>query len=214
MVYLNGKNNLFYKCDHTHTEIGSPEAKLYSVDIPLRDGALDVTDQISDTVFYQDREILIELELRSVRGEWPMHVSHLMNDIHGKEIRVEFDDDPRYYWTGRAAVSMAEDHGATAGITITVTAKPYKRCNVRSTIYDQAIGTTDTLTFTTTAPRTYFRFDTHSLTSDATVTYDGETLTIPAGETTLYGLFVLPGTHTFDLTGTVTLTIETEEAML
>ena len=158
MLYLNGNNNLFYKCDHTHTEISTPEAKLYSADIPLQDGALDLTNVISDNVFYGDRTISIGLELRALRSEWPMHLSHLINDIHGKEVHVEFDDDPRYYWIGRASVAATEDHGASCGIEITVTAKPFKRRLERTELYNDNVGGSDTINFTTTAPRTYFYF--------------------------------------------------------
>lgn len=214
MVYLNGKNNQFYKCDHIHTEIESPEPKTYSVDIPLTDGALDLTGQMSRSVFYEDRQITIGLELRTLRGEWPRCVSLIMNEIHGQEVRVEFDDDPRYYWTGRATVQVPEDHGATLGITIIVQAKPLKRKNARSLLYDDNVGGSDSVTFDTTATRTYFYFDVHTLNPDTTVTYDGETWSLPAGQSTAFGLFVTPGQHTFTFHGNDDLTVEMEEAIL
>jgi hypothetical protein len=216
MVYLNGKNNLFYKCDHVHTEIESPEAKLYSVEIPLTDGSLDVTNVLSNTVFYADREITIGLELRTVRGEWPMRISNIMNEIHGRVIQVEFDDDPRFYWTGRARVEMPEDHGATCGINIVVTARPFKRRSQFMTIYENNIGGSDTVTFTTVTPRTYFRFTVNGSggMTDTQVTYAGETWWVPVGTSDCYGLFVTPGEHTFELYGTDDVIIETQEAIL
>ena len=213
MLYFdNGKTNLDYKCHHIHTEIPAPEPKRYTVEIPLRDGLLDVTGALSSFVFYGERELVFGLEMFGLRMDWPAYYSALCADLHGKRVEISTDEDPNYKWIGYAYVGDYEDHGASAGITVTLRAEPFKRKTQKSELYYENIGGSDEITFTTTAPRTYFYFTTSEI--DATVTYNGQTWTLPTGTSNGLGLVMTPGSHTLDFHGYDDLLVETEEGWL
>lgn len=130
-VTINDKLNTDLGLDFIHKEIAPAEPKLYKVSVPLSDGDIDVTDTVSSVVRYNNREIQIVFEIRKERREWAALMSELNRLWNGKTVRVTFSDDPSFYWRGRAVVGALEDHGYTAGVTVTVDAEPFKRTLAR-----------------------------------------------------------------------------------
>ena len=50
-----------------------------------------------------------------------------MSDLHGKRVKVIFDDDMGYYYVGRATVVPDYDRKGQIGtFTVTIDAEPYK----------------------------------------------------------------------------------------
>ena len=213
MVSLNGKTNLEYRCDHIHTEISTPAPKRSSIDIPLQDGTLDLTNNLSSTIFYGDRTIKIGLEMRGLREDWPIYFSKLLEDIHGQSVRVEFQNDPNYYWIGYAEVGQPKDNGASQNITITITAKPFKRERASEEVYSGTVIGDVSTTINVRCMRAYLTFNTSA--AGATITYDGQTWSLPSGESTAFGLVLLPGSNALTLHGSgQTISITKTEAML
>lgn len=207
MITINSKNNTYYHCDYIHKEIPAPVPKRYKVNVPLRDGELDVTSYLSSNVFYETRQVIIGLELRGLRTDWPSYISTLMNDIHGKEVTYSFDEDPGWQWHGYASVTSIEDHGASCGIQLTIATDPFKRKTTETLAVNTTISGDQNFTLTITDPRAYLRFETGA--ADFTVTYDSQTWTLPSGSSTAYGLFLTAGTHTLAVHGAGTLKIYT-----
>lgn len=174
-VTINGKLNLDFGMDFIHKEIGEAEAKTYYVDIPLSDGSIDLTEALSTNIRYNNREIVMVFEIRKDRTEWPQLMSDLQQEWHGRAVKVIFSDDTEYYWQGRASVGPLEDHGATAGVTITLNAHPYKR-TVAPEIYGPytlAANTSETVTIANTHVKAWPSF--YSSQAMVDVTYDGDT---------------------------------------
>lgn len=205
MIEINGKTNIDYNCDHIHTEVGIPEPKRSSVDVPLRDGSIDTTAFLSAVPFYNDREIVVGLELRAMRATWPSMVSTILNDIHGKAVTLNIGEDPNWYYIGHATVNATEDHGSTMGITITVTAQPYKRRRTTTTVYTGSDADKN-ITFTVTDARGYLEFTCSA--ANSTVTYDGQTWTLPSGDSEAYGLVLTGGSQTIAIHQTGSMTIK------
>lgn len=103
-----------------------PEVKTHIEDIPGADGAADLTDSLIGRPTYYNREIKMEFGRGLDRLKWPAMYSRIMELFHGKKVKVIFDDDPSYYYTGRAAVSDYNRIQTLGTILITVTAEPYK----------------------------------------------------------------------------------------
>lgn len=126
-VSINGKINTDWNMDFLGKSIEAPKVKTKSIDVPLRDGIIDLTEALDGIVHYNNREIEMRFEIRAERIEWPHLQMELANAYHGKTVQVIFDDDSDHYWTGRAYVSEIADHKSTAGIKITVEAEPFRR---------------------------------------------------------------------------------------
>ena len=61
-------------------------------------------------------------------------MSNFLNDLHGKSVKVIFDNDPSYYYQGRATVESDYEKGnEIARFTLTINAEPYKYSNQSTT---------------------------------------------------------------------------------
>lgn len=107
--------------------VSAPAPKLYYVDIPGADGAIDMSEVHAGRVTYENREISMTFVVINGRERWAHVYSKLMNAIHGKEMRIVLDGDPEYYYFGRPIVQKMDSGKKTADITITATVQPYKR---------------------------------------------------------------------------------------
>ena len=212
MVSLNNHSNKDYVCDYIHKEIQSPELKRSTVEIPLRDGVIDVTKFLTSTPFYGNRQIVVDWELRAIREDWPYYHMAIMRDLHGQEVELVFDEDPEYAWIGVASVGMLQDHGATAGIRITVDAQPFKRRRNSETIFTETVSGDKNVTFQVSDMRAYPSFTASA--AGMTVTYDGETYTLPVGTSNIYGLYFTEGSHTLALHGSGTIGMTYRGGML
>lgn len=85
-------------------EISPPEPQTYYVDVPGRNGALDLTETLTGGVAYNDRTIGFKFLTVRPRSEWPALYHEILNDIHGKSMQIVLDEDPDYYYEGRAVV--------------------------------------------------------------------------------------------------------------
>ncbi|HIR00523.1 MAG TPA: phage tail family protein [Candidatus Scybalocola faecavium] len=102
-----------------------PEIKKNSIDIPGRNGILDLTDFFGRT-FYENRTITMNFGRIYDKTIWPQIYSEVLNNFHGKRCQIIFDDDPNYYWEGRVSVDSYERTQRLGTLTITVDADPYK----------------------------------------------------------------------------------------
>lgn len=102
-----------------------PEVKTNAIDIPGRDGTLDLTDFFGKT-YYQNREITMVFGRIYDKTVWPQIYSEILNRFHGKRCQIIFDDDPNYYWEGRISVDSYERTQRLGTLTMTVEAAPYK----------------------------------------------------------------------------------------
>ena len=84
--------------------IGAPEVETHYVDIPGMNGFLDLTETIAGHVVYTSREIKIDFGGQYTRADWDARISTFRNLFHGKIVKVIFDNDPNYYYTGRAFI--------------------------------------------------------------------------------------------------------------
>lgn len=213
MVAINGKTAADYNANYIHKEIQPPTPRQEWVDVPLRDGAINATKYLSDRPFFMTREIKIGFELRGPRGMWPLTWSKLLADFHGQEVRVVFSDDAAFFWEGSATVGPLVDNGATAGVTITVTAQPFKKSVAILTVVNGAAITGDvTYTFNVPYMRAFPTFETSA--TGFTVKYGDETWTLPQGKSTAYGLTLMEGENELKIHGSGIITIKYQGGVL
>ena len=86
--------------------IPMPEPQTSFVEIPGRDGALDLSEAFG-TVRYTDRVIPLTLY---ARAPFDTAVSTFAADVHGRRMNVIFDRDPTFYYDGRITIEDVEKH--------------------------------------------------------------------------------------------------------
>ena len=102
--------------------IPMPEPQTNFVEIPGRDGALDLSEAFG-TVRYADRIIPLTLY---ARAPFDAAVSAFAADVHGRRMNVIFDRDPTYYYDARVTMGDVERHAGYCELSLKCRAKPYK----------------------------------------------------------------------------------------
>ena len=123
--------------------ISMPEPQTNFVEIPGRDGALDLSEAFG-TVRYADRIIPLTLY---VRAPFDTLISAFAADVHGRRMNVIFDRDPTYYYDARVTLEDVEKHAGYCELSLKCRAKPYKLEHFETTISVLPVGSaTVTLT--------------------------------------------------------------------
>lgn len=103
-----------------------PNKKKNIVDIPGADGSLDLSDVVSGGPVYENRTGSIEFIVENGFRKWSELYSEIMNYLHGKKMKMVFEDDPEYYYDGTYYVSDWNSGPQYSTITIEYDVKPYK----------------------------------------------------------------------------------------
>ena len=107
--------------------VSPPEPKTQYIEVPGRNGDIDLTEALSGRTVYKNRTITLQLGGKKPPGEWDQFISDFLNEIHGKMVTVEFDRDPDWYYVGRATVEDDYERGNYIGrFTVKINAEPYK----------------------------------------------------------------------------------------
>ena len=110
--------------------ISMPEPQTNYVEIPGRDGALDLSEAFG-TVRYTDRIIPLTLY---ARAPFDALISAFAADVHGRRMNVIFDRDPAYYYDARLTVEDVERHAGYCELSLECRARPYKLEHFETTI--------------------------------------------------------------------------------
>lgn len=106
-----------------HKEIGKPEPRTNYIDVPARDGHIDLTEAFGE-VKYKERKIVFYFSYIGSDAEWAKTLSALHNYLNGQKHNIYFEED--YYWVGRCFVGDAETKRGIREFTVECDCKPYK----------------------------------------------------------------------------------------
>lgn len=206
-----------------------PAPKIYTVDIPGGNGSLDITEALLGTVAYENREITCEFYVVGVDIlRWPTLYSEIMAAIHGKKMKIVFDDDPSYYYIGRVSVEDWVSGRRHAELTVKCDCEPFKyEMNaygqdwlwdpfdfVEGEIYDNTIEISGTQTVSLTIKRMPV-IPTFRASAAMTLKYQGLTKTIPANmDVKFYDICLEEGEKMLTITGNGTLKISFTNGVL
>lgn len=108
----------------TNIEIEPPEVQTYTVEVPGRNGVLDLTDSLFDgEVKYSNRTVKFEFDSVNFSSSWHDENSTLLDSIHGQKLKIVLDEDPEYYYYGRIT---AENKYESGEVVINIDAQPFK----------------------------------------------------------------------------------------
>lgn len=206
----------FLKSKH----INFPKIQTKQVVVPSADGAIDLTDAVTDEPKFENREITMSFlclknnakALKNIIGSY----------MHGKKMKIVFSDDSAFYYYGRISVEKIEE--ITHGITfdVKVDADPYKY-DIDSTMVDWEW---DTLDFeegyinetgnlvvdgeleVQLIARRKRQFPDFTVSEPMQLEFDGVTYNLVAGTQKLYKLFFKEGINVMKFIGHGTVSID------
>lgn len=107
--------------------ISPAEAKVYTIDVPGRNGKLDVTASITKSLVYNNRTITFTFRLkRKSNASFLTSYSLIQNHINGRQGRIILDDDKGHYYIGRISVDSFQSSKALGTIVISCDVEPFK----------------------------------------------------------------------------------------
>lgn len=210
--------------------VAPPEVRTQYLTIPGRNGDVDLTDALTGGPVYGKRMITLQLNGKKPSADWDGFISDFLNEVHGKLVTVIFDDDPDYFYLGRASVQADYTKGnEVASFTLVVEADPFKRSvdGVTSSwlwdpysLTDGAVRCYDNMVIHGTADVVKVLGDETGQTPvfyascPMTMTFGGTTYNLVRGRNYFSGINLASGYNTFAFNGFGTVTIRFGEAIL
>ena len=182
--------------------IPMPEPQTNFVEIPGRDGALDLSEAFG-TIRYADRVIPLTLY---VRAPFDALISAFAAYVHGQRMNVICDRDPAYYYDARLTVENVERHAGYCELSLECRAKPYKLEHFETSITIlPTISATATLT-NTRMPVVPTITVSDEMTLAFTIAGVVYTINLAAGSHVVPSLVLMDGDTEVDITGTGSIT--------
>lgn len=206
--------------------ITSPEPNIVTIEIPGTSDVIDLSESISGDIEYKQRKITIVFETKLFANAYHSIYSKLSNYLHGKKMKIVFNKDQGYYWSGRMAISDIKQHNSGQTITVTATVDPYKyetQSSLEPWLWDSFsfedgiirdyfnIAVPGSITIIGRRKRVCPKF----ICSGAmTVTYLGNTYNLATGENIVPDIFLGEGSHVLTFGGTGTVDVDYRGASL
>nr|DAE62572.1 MAG TPA: distal tail protein [Caudoviricetes sp.] len=203
----------------TSKTINPPEPKTNTISVPLRDGSIDLTESLTNDVKYNDRKINMTFSVIHPMEQWSDKVSEIENYLHGKRMKVVFDDDQNFYYMGRLKVNEWSSQKSIGKLVIECTADPYKYDVQGDWLWDPfdfendciseseniAVSGSTSVVIVGKRKKTY---PTITASAAMSVSYNGTTYNIIEGINKLYEMILDEGENTLTFNGSGSVLIE------
>ena len=127
--------------------LGSPERREDYVEVPGRNGVLDLSTALTDgEPHYGSREFSATLESsEGTRLEREERISKMVNQLDGWRHNIILPDDPGHYIVGRVRVDKLYSDPAHAAVRVTATCDPWRYNNSETVVGLIATATEQTV---------------------------------------------------------------------
>lgn len=198
-----------------------PVPKTIYQDIPGADGSLDLSTAIAGRIIYERRAITLNFGCGYPMDKWPEVFSEVLQNFHGREGKLIFDDDPMYYYAGRMTVSEYSRARTLGTFTISVNADPYKyelTASDEDWLWDpfsfekgiirdyKELEVTGSLSLAVPGTQRWV-IPEITVSTAMTVSYDGKDYELKQGTNKIYDIIIKEGENPLMFTGTGTVTI-------
>lgn len=107
--------------------ISDPVQETAYINVPFRDGMIDISETVSGRPIFKTRELSFEMGGLNARRRWDSVVSDLRNKVHGRICRLTLDNDLEWYWRGRVYINEFDRERELGTLKIEVPeCEPYK----------------------------------------------------------------------------------------
>ena len=182
--------------------IPMPEPQTNFVEIPGRDGALDLSEAFG-TVRYADRIISLTLY---ARAPFDTLISAFAVGVHGRRMNVIFDRDPTFYYDARVTLEDVERHAGYCELSLECRARPYKLEHFETTITILATGSATVTLSNTRMPVVPTITVSAEMTLAFTLLGKDYTVNLSVGTHIIPSLVLLEGDTAIEITGTGRIT--------
>lgn len=190
-------------------EIGNPEIQSYLVQVPGRNGLLNLTKGLTGNVCYNNRSLSFQYFGTGTRAEL-LELIDTVNRYHGETIQIIDDDTPDYYYEGECSIGVVM-YPNYVTITLEVNASPFKFKNYPTVL--TATLTSNVLSLSTINKGVPV-MPLFTVSNTATISKDNATVTLSAGTYEVNDIEVKRGANIFEVSGNGTLTITYREAII
>lgn len=187
------------------------EPKLNFLEIPGRDGLLDITEANGEVKF-NSREFVFTFTVAP--GDtltFDERVSAVSNALNGLRCKITIDRDPDYYWQGRCVLSEYDQDKNIGQIEVTATVDPYK-LKQNATVVSVALSAEEKTVVLANSRMTVV--PTVECTGEAIVTFGDAVNTLETGTHRIPALRFLKGENVLKLSGTGEITFTYQEGEL
>lgn len=202
-----------FGCYLAHIDISAPTVQTKFVSVPLRNGALDLTQLLTDKIKYNDRTVLIRLLYKG--DMYSMIYSDIVNFCHGKRMEIRFDEDFSYFYVGRISVEKYNNKNYGGLIELKATCNPFKYSVSSSNedwlwdpfdfeegyineLSDIVVNGTKEVSLIADSEMGYAEVESNA---QMTATYKNKTVVIGVGKTVLYDFEIEGGENIITFTG-------------
>lgn len=194
-------------------ELTAPDFQSNLVDVPGRDGPLDLSTALTGAPRYYSRTLTAVLENSDGdRQSREAEIRKIVNRLDGYRLGIVLPDDPDHYLQGRIHVVKNYNDLAHASVTVTAVCDPWLY-NENETVYTRnATSTAQKLTLVNSGRRTVAPVV--KTTGTVNLSFGSESHTLSQGTYLLPDLVLDPGEIELTYSGTGTITITYREAVL
>ena len=182
--------------------IPMPEPQTNFVEIPGRDGALDLSEAFG-TIRYADRVIPLTLY---ACAPFDALISSIAADVHGRRMHVIFDRDPTFNYDARITIEDVERHWGYCELSLECRVKPYKLEQFETAITVLPTGTATVTLTNTRMPVVPSITVSDEMTLAFTIDGKDYTVSLATGTHIVPSLVLIEGDTGIGITGTGSIT--------
>ena len=188
----------------TGLSIGSPEPKVFEIEVPGRSKLLDMTEYFGETK-YNEREIAIELSNKETGYEFIETIAEIMDAVHGKVATCAIAEES--YFQGRAKVENSLASKGIQSLKIIINAEPYRYRSEVTEYMHPGAGSAEKITLNNWQKKVAPLI---TATAETSIAFNGKTYNFDTGE--FKAPFLLEaGENELEVTTTGTVTFKYQE---
>ena len=211
-VIFNNEKSAYYDWNIvlTKASIPLPSIKTSTVDIKGANGILDLSEVLTGDVCYSNRNIQLTFAMMEDKDYYST-MTDIANYLHGKKFTLKLTNDDEYFYSGRAVISMFEYSYGKSSLVIKMSADPFKYSVTESNAFVNLNNETKSLVLPNKRMRVA---PTLVVTGSVTMTFEGKTYTLQAGEQQLLNFVLSEGNNTVSFSGTGSVKITYRQGAL
>lgn len=201
----------------TGWELSAPVYQSNLVEVPGRDGPLDLSTALTDgEPRYEGRTLTARFETsEGTRLERKARFDTMVNWLDGWRMDIVLPDDDTHYITGRVSVAVEYNDPAHGAVTVTAVCDPWRYSNTETVVTRSAGTEAQTVTLVNSGRKSLLPTLTVSGTdADVTLVYGTYTWALSAGVYVLPDLVLRQGSNALTYSGTGSIRLAYREAVL
>lgn len=197
-------------------ELSAPVYQSNMVEVPGRDGSLDLSTALTDgEPRYQSRTLTATFETsEGTRLERKARFDTMVNWLDGWRMNIQLPDDDSHYITGRVSVAVEYNDLAHGAVTVTAVCDPWRYSNDETVITLAAGSEAQTASLVNAGRKSQAPELTVVSDSQVTLVYDSYTWALSSGAYILPDLILQQGNNALTYSGEGTVEIRYREAVL